>query len=158
MDVKGSDCLDRSVWKGLSPVALWGWRGHQGKTSLSSLEFTCVLLAQCPSALGDGALRTPVPRLPPPLPGVWSPCIMWPFSLGETLGHLCFCTEEASQWAINCPSGCFHGKLIPGSLLALGPLAQWGTRGCSCSTSQAVVLPVTFLWVRTSLAHLGLSC
>lgn len=51
-----------------------------------------------------------------------------------------------------------HGKLIPGGLLALSPLPQWGARGCSCSTSQAMAPPVTFFWVRTSLAHLGLSC
>lgn len=57
---KGGDCPDRSVWKALSPVVLWGWRGHQGKTSLSSLKFTCVLLAQCPSTLGDRALPASV--------------------------------------------------------------------------------------------------
>ena len=33
---------------------------------------------------------------------------------------------------------------MPGRLLALSLLAQWGTRGCSCSTSQAMALPVTF--------------
>lgn len=68
--MKGSGCPDRSMWKGLSPLVLWGWRGYQGKTSLNSLEFTCVLLEQCSSALGDRALLAPVPHLPPPLPGV----------------------------------------------------------------------------------------
>lgn len=95
---------------------------------------------------------------PAPLPAVRSSCIMWPFGLSETLCHLCFGTEEASRWVISCPSGCFRGKLIPGSLLVLSLLAQWGTKGCSFSTGQAMALPVTFFWIRSSLAHPGLSC